>query len=420
MAQTSPKVGFRRHGLYYPYFHVRDDRWLKVAALYWPRLTRIVPQDYRTRDSTSVRALEGDFITRHPPGASVENIAPLFLELIEEHGDLLRSRLRSRELVVDGRGDGRARAHGTTAVHVGQMSSEVREALQATGLALGGRISRWHGVDHRQGYGGLENSIDGRPDMRDPEEWVVMHPDLVAVYTSVLAEDFARANKLQPTTDQGRAYAVANDWTRDRIAAVLLGWEDEIGSSYSENISEALGFLALEIAVPADLRRVPIDQIIELRERYGAEFIAFGQAIDQKAAEMAELSDIRDQIFLKSYLQDAVAERFAAPLEDLKGKIAGLTGKATTMAINVKTELPAALTLAGGAWLAGQPLVAGAGAAAIGILGIGRGIRQERRSLLEADPAASFLLHTERRLRPRTLVERTVRRVRRIAAAGGS
>lgn len=32
------EASFRRHGLYDPYFHVRDDRWLKVAALYWPKL----------------------------------------------------------------------------------------------------------------------------------------------------------------------------------------------------------------------------------------------------------------------------------------------------------------------------------------------------------------------------------------------
>ncbi len=24
-------------GLYYPYVHFRDERWLKLAALYWPK-----------------------------------------------------------------------------------------------------------------------------------------------------------------------------------------------------------------------------------------------------------------------------------------------------------------------------------------------------------------------------------------------
>ena len=30
-------------GLYYPFIHVRDDDWLKVAALYWPSVHRIAP-----------------------------------------------------------------------------------------------------------------------------------------------------------------------------------------------------------------------------------------------------------------------------------------------------------------------------------------------------------------------------------------
>jgi hypothetical protein len=35
-------------GVYYPYIHFRDEAWLKVAALYWPKLTRIVPPGYQT------------------------------------------------------------------------------------------------------------------------------------------------------------------------------------------------------------------------------------------------------------------------------------------------------------------------------------------------------------------------------------
>ena len=37
MTGSATIPGFRRHGLYYPYFHVRDERWIKVAALYWPK-----------------------------------------------------------------------------------------------------------------------------------------------------------------------------------------------------------------------------------------------------------------------------------------------------------------------------------------------------------------------------------------------
>src|SRR5262249_50785900 len=49
-----------------------------------------------------------------------------------------------------------------------------------------------------------------------------MHEQIVSVYSSVLAEDFATANKLQPTTDQQDAYAVTNNWTSDSIAGALV------------------------------------------------------------------------------------------------------------------------------------------------------------------------------------------------------
>jgi hypothetical protein len=42
--------------VYYPYIHFRDPSWLKLAALYWPRMVRIVHPDYPTRNST----LQGD------------------------------------------------------------------------------------------------------------------------------------------------------------------------------------------------------------------------------------------------------------------------------------------------------------------------------------------------------------------------
>ena len=32
--------------LYYPYTHVRDESWLKAAALYLPKLALLAPRDY--------------------------------------------------------------------------------------------------------------------------------------------------------------------------------------------------------------------------------------------------------------------------------------------------------------------------------------------------------------------------------------
>ncbi len=42
----------QRPGLYFPFILVRDDDWLKTAALYWPSVRRLVPSAI---PSTTVR-----------------------------------------------------------------------------------------------------------------------------------------------------------------------------------------------------------------------------------------------------------------------------------------------------------------------------------------------------------------------------
>ncbi|MFF4398613.1 hypothetical protein [Streptomyces sp. NPDC001480] len=44
-------------GLYYPYIHFRGEQWLKLAALYWPRIARVVPDGYTVRDSRTTAIL---------------------------------------------------------------------------------------------------------------------------------------------------------------------------------------------------------------------------------------------------------------------------------------------------------------------------------------------------------------------------
>ena len=45
----------QRPGLYFPFIHVRDDEWLKTAALYWPSVRRLVPRGYSKHDSPTAQ-----------------------------------------------------------------------------------------------------------------------------------------------------------------------------------------------------------------------------------------------------------------------------------------------------------------------------------------------------------------------------
>src|SRR5262249_55594740 len=78
----------RPHGLYYPYFRIRDDRWLKVMALYWPKIVRLVPPHlddmHQPSVSRTVQVLieELDLIERLPAGASVQAAGGMFLDVV--------------------------------------------------------------------------------------------------------------------------------------------------------------------------------------------------------------------------------------------------------------------------------------------------------------------------------------------------
>src|SRR5712692_407800 len=84
-------------GLYYPSIQFKDDSWVKVAALDWDKLARIVPSNYLHTDSEVVKQLinEADFIhDLEPSYDDKEYTSKLFLAVLKMHGPEL-SRLYS-------------------------------------------------------------------------------------------------------------------------------------------------------------------------------------------------------------------------------------------------------------------------------------------------------------------------------------
>lgn len=83
----------QRFGLYYPYLHFPDN-WLKVAALYWPRMGRIVPPALSLGDSDIVRTLSDDlnFIENVAPGSAAEELTFTLTQILEAHYAELRNR----------------------------------------------------------------------------------------------------------------------------------------------------------------------------------------------------------------------------------------------------------------------------------------------------------------------------------------
>src|SRR5688572_18693363 len=84
----------QRFGLYYPYVHFTSDAWVKAAALYWPRMARMLPMDFTAHDSDVVRELAArlDFIISLDPTGIVDDVSRMLEKVVSEHGDELVSR----------------------------------------------------------------------------------------------------------------------------------------------------------------------------------------------------------------------------------------------------------------------------------------------------------------------------------------
>ncbi|MFE6836988.1 hypothetical protein ACFVFI_19425 [Streptomyces sp. NPDC057705] len=74
----------QQSGLYHPYIHFRDDSRLKAAALYRPRLGRVVPAGHPVMDSRTVGRLTEalDFVHDVDPAAAARTVADDFPDVL--------------------------------------------------------------------------------------------------------------------------------------------------------------------------------------------------------------------------------------------------------------------------------------------------------------------------------------------------
>jgi hypothetical protein len=80
--------------LYYPYTHIRDQAWLKAAALYLPKLALIAPSGYPLQLSHEAEVLRDElgFLVNVDPERQTRTVASEFLELISRDADTFTAR----------------------------------------------------------------------------------------------------------------------------------------------------------------------------------------------------------------------------------------------------------------------------------------------------------------------------------------
>jgi hypothetical protein len=401
MAETSlqlPKIA-----VYYPYIHFRNDNWLKTAALYWPRMVRIVDPDYPTRNSRLVDVLEDklNFIVEQSPAAVTGTLVDPLTAFV---ADLPQ----------------RQRAAWTVPKEKAYQSPEDLVSPHAPTFDRPTDECRpppleWYGPGHETaGLAGVHRSeiaeatrtllLDAELAVPARGEWLAMHPELAWIYKCWLTEELASRNNLIATTDQLSAHAVL-------ASPVAMDAYEPSPAAVGRDIATAFGLVAIKTVVPKNLSSIPAEKIVEIRQRFGDEFDRWRDLIDQVGAGLAEqLRDVESPQVLDAYLEEAVKRYVTSPLNQLRRGLNDVGIELAERTINSKFQLPAGGAAAG---VLTQPYLAAAGGVALGLVSLRRGAKAKARTV-RMSPSA-YLLDIQKTLVPKNWLTRITAMMRRTA-----
>lgn len=407
-----------RIGLYYPYSRVRNENWLRVAALYWPRIARVEPVDWESESGELEQRLQDEldlFVEVSQERAHRDTLEIVF-SLLDDHGEKIGERYRVRPSEVT---EIRGFAEGTVARHGHRFSRAPDAELVA---------SRWppptFGTPSARSQSRLvvtylrdytmplaeELAERGLALIDDARRIIAVPPNLAWAYSGLLSDKLAESNRLVPITDEDAAYVSMSEWDAGLVAERLLGRPSPAAGRIGPRHGAAIGMLAVEQAVPRDIAEVPAAKLVAIRRRYGAQFDAFHDLVSEIGAELPEALDgVTDPAVVEAYLRDTVARRIATPRAELERAVRGLGIETTLSATAVKVELLVKTGVAVGIPLAAQnPVVATAGAA-FAAYSLHRE-RAKQRAAMTRDSPVGYLWQIDRGLKPRPLLRRVLGR----------
>ena len=374
------------HALYYPFIHFKDDNWLKLGALYWDKIGRIVPTDYATDDSETVKALDS-LITVLRPEIEGPEFAKSFIDFIEQYAPKLQAKyalaLREQwDSLPEARRPPRPGGPSGNDPRLGyifyeKIPPDLYWAMKTTGLA----------------------STDDRG-----SQWIGMHPDLAWVYMTAFAEHIAEKNGLRPLTDEMSDHVALSGLSIERLAQALLSKTPIVGFQPTANEREEVLFsVAFRTIVPKDISKIHVDKILEFRDKYPNERASFQAAVTKFLSDREWLGKISDRHVLEERLQDEYAKFWALELKNLHEKLASVGIDTVFGCFSVKAALPAGLaTWVTTLGLAVNPVVAGAAGFALGAVPIFRDKRKTATEILEKS-TVSYLYRMEQDLKPADL-----------------
>jgi hypothetical protein len=418
--------------LYYPYIHIRDDAWLKAAALYWPKIARLTPSGYPKYDSEAARRLSGelDFIINIEPRQYPSSVADEFIEFIRNNRKALQAKysvpqavefadpyMGFEQTVVGALARGLPLPQQKRA----RLSPDYDGRLDTPPHPFDGNpnIGWIHiekltaGLAHELALNRLGVLVGSRPDFRGEPEWAVVAPGIAAVYTAALADRVASSNDLSVVTDRQGAHGILNGWDIETLAQLLLSEDQEDESSFdTDEVGALYAAVAIKTVVPARIEDIPVGRIISARRKLAPEFDAFRDHLSLLADRLTELGQIKDPSVLQARLELMVERDLRRPTQELEKKLRQLGLEPAQAVLGLKSlELPAAAAAAASA-VALPAGVSQAGLVAARLVASGVQARTQRRQMLGSSPAG-YLLGLEKQLTPGGIVDRLRRTFRR-------
>lgn len=388
----------RDAGLYFPFIHVRDDDWLKLAALYWPQLYRIAPQYYRTRDSATARELHDAEVFRSlDPQHYLDGMTIDLIHAIENNLDVLQSAygLESASETFDGTSIWSDGVGNTTSspqlawIHARKFSPHLIQRLVAADLAVQGRPQP--AEDH--------DGFDGA--------WIGMHPALGGAYMTALAMQIGQRDDMLPVTDQSESRISAPSAD---VAAVLHLLTGSAGGAQGEEVGSRYMMLALQYIRPKNLSAIPVRRILECRESLAPELQGFREHVEAAEAELEAVAALQTEQRRLDAVANHVQRTIEVPLRELeRGLRLNRIEPARAMLVSGSLAAPPiAGSVLDTAGLAGTVIGQSVGAA----LAVGAAwwqVGEARRVRRETSPM-SYVLGVRDELTPKTFA----RKVRRI------
>lgn len=349
------------HSLYYPWIDIRNTGWLKSAAVYWDRISTIVPAGidtpYQSADAQAfqyegilqplvvqpempeVRQTSNEFRTHTQTPEAMEILLPPGVEIARRD----RRELEARRIVL---------------LHPHKMAKELQYKLIETGQA------------QKQG------------------EWLAIKRNAANYYMTILAANLAQNRGLALLADEQRFEPLANKVRRGETWQRVVPPARQTGEA-------VLAHLALQtVKVSAD---TPVERIIEFRRKHSNEIARFRLAVGQLAYQLDEESPSLEAF--QQRVHDIYLNELEPAISDLKdslaaAKIGGLVSSLNTLAFASPLSILPASAMAATAGPLGTAIALCAGAV-FSITAKLVNYRLDKRELLHKNPYSYILVAQE-------------------------